>query len=261
MLAQPYDAILFDLDGVLYLGSRPIPGAAEVVATLRTAGKRIVFVTNNSSRTPGDVATHLEDLGIQATPADVETSSHATAELLTNKGIHSAFVIGEEGIRTALTQAGIELRDGDPDRADAVVIGFDREATYADLRAAAVLVAGGAAFIATNADASFPASDGTMWPGAGALLAAVETASGRRAEVVGKPNPPVLEAALRRAGGGRPLMVGDRLDTDIAGAARLGWDSALVLTGIATRAQAERAEFAPTFVLDDLHGLVAAQGG
>jgi HAD superfamily hydrolase (TIGR01457 family) len=260
MLARPYDSILFDLDGVLYLGSGPIRGAAEVVATLRAAGKRIVFVTNNSSRTPDDVATHLEDMGVRADPADVETSSHATAELLTAKGLHSAFVIGETGIRTALTQAGIELRNGEPDHSDAVVIGFDRDANYADLRTAAILVAGGADFIATNADASFPATDGTRWPGAGALLAAVETASGRRAEVVGKPNAPVLEAALRRAGGARPLMVGDRLDTDIAGAARLGWDSALVLTGISTRDQIEGAEFPPTFVLDDLSGLVAAHG-
>jgi phosphoglycolate/pyridoxal phosphate phosphatase family enzyme len=258
MLAEPYDAILFDLDGVLYLGSRPIRGAAEAVAALREAGKRIVFVTNNSSRTPREVAAHLERVGVQADPDDVETSSHATADLLTRNGVRSAFVMGEEGIRSALSQAGIELRDGEPDRADAVVIGFDRGATYAAIRTATLLVSRGADLVATNADASFPAADGTAWPGAGALLAAVETASGRRAEVVGKPNAPVLEAALRRAGGGRPLLVGDRLDTDIAGAGRLGWDSALVLTGIGTRDQIERADFPPTFVLDDLGGLVAA---
>jgi glycerol-1-phosphatase len=256
MLVDPYDALLFDLDGVLYLGSRPIVGAAEVIADLRSAGKRIVFVTNNSSRTADEVAAHLLSVGVKATEGEVETSAHATADLVAGMGLRSTFVVGEEGIRSALSQAGIDVIDGDPPSADAVVIGFDRLADYAKLRTASVLVAAGAAFIATNADASFPAADGTRWPGAGALLAAVETTSGRRAQVVGKPEAPVLEAALRRAGGGRPLMIGDRLDTDIAGASRLGWDSALVLTGISTRAETDGSPHRPTFVLDDLRELV-----
>ena len=261
MLADPYDAILFDLDGVVYLGARSIPGAGEVVASLRAMGKHIVFVTNDSSRTPDEVAERLRAVGVEARPGDVETSALATAEMLGADGVRSAFVVGEEGIRSALIRAGVELRDGDPDTVDVVVIGFDRGADYAKLRRAAILIAAGARFVATNADASFPAADGTRWPGAGALLAAVETTSGRHAEVVGKPNPPVLEAALHRAGGGRPLMVGDRLDTDVAGAARLGWDSALVLTGISTRAQIAEAAHRPTFVLHDLHGLLDESAG
>lgn len=261
MIVDPYDALLFDLDGVLYLGSRPIPAAGEVISSLRAAGKRIAFVTNNSSRTPADVADHLSSVGVQASPEEVETSAHATAEVLTSIGVRSAFVVGEHGIRSALAQAGIEVIDGDPPSADAVIIGFDREADYAKLRTAAVLAAAGAAFFATNADASFPAADGTRWPGAGALLAAVETTSGRRAQVVGKPNAPVFEAALRRAGGGRPLVIGDRLDTDIAGACRLGWDSALVLTGISTRAEALQAQHRPTFIVSDLRELIEGSPG
>ncbi|MGH2631141.1 MAG: HAD-IIA family hydrolase, partial [Actinomycetota bacterium] len=172
----------------------------------------------------------------------------------------SAFVVGEEGIRTALTEAGVAVADGEPARVDAVVVGWDRGADYASLRTASVLVQRGAALVATNPDASFPAADGTNWPGAGALLAVVETTTGVRGEVVGKPNPPVLLAALDRAGGGRPLVIGDRLDTDIAGASACGWDSLLVLTGISTREEAEHGPITPTFVGDDLSVLFDETG-
>lgn len=256
MLADPYDVLLFDLDGVLFLGSRPIPRAGEVVAALRRAGKRVVFVTNNSSRKPEAVAAHLNRMGIEAQAEEVETSALTTATLLAARGIGSAFVVGEEGIRTALFEAGIHVLEGEPAEADAVVVGFDRGVDYDTLRIASVLVAAGSAFVATNADASYPAADGTKWPGAGALVAAIETASGRRAEVVGKPKSPILLAALERGGGGRPLVIGDRLDTDIAGAGALGWESALVLTGISTQEEAEEAGWRPTFVLPDVSALV-----
>src|SRR5439155_23710440 len=145
-----------------------------------------------------------------------------------------AYVIGETGIRTALGQAGIDILEGEPDRADAVVVGWDRSVTYGQLRTAALLVQRGATLVATNGDASYPAPDG-KWPGAGAILAAVTTTTGSPAEAeVGKPNPPLFESALERTGGGRPLVVGDRMDTDVAGAAALGWDSLLVFTGVAT---------------------------
>ena len=256
MLADPYDALLFDLDGVLFLGSSPIPGAGDVVTTLRRAGKRVVFVTNNSSRKPEAVAAHLNEMGVEAHANEVETSALTTASLLAARDIASAFVVGEEGIRDALSHVGIRVLEGEPSEADAVVVGFDRGVDYDKLRIASVLVAAGAAFVATNADASYPAADGTKWPGAGALLAAIETASGHRAEVVGKPKAPMLLAALERAGGGRPLVIGDRLDTDIAGADGLGWESALVLTGISTREESEGAAWRPTFVLADLSALV-----
>ncbi len=137
-----------------------------------------------------------------------------------------------------------------------VVVGWDGGVTYDALRIASVLIEEGAGFVASNADPSFPAADGHAWPGAGAIVAAIETTTGERAEIVGKPYPPLLEAAHRAAGDGRPLLVGDRLDTDIAGAAGLGWDSALVLTGISTREEAAAGLIRPTYVLDDLRDLL-----
>jgi HAD superfamily hydrolase (TIGR01450 family) len=224
VLADPYDAILLDLDGVLYRWPEPISGAAGAVATLRAGGKRIAFVTNNSSRTPEQVVDRLVAAGVEAAPAEVVTSALATATLLGERGVGSVFVIGEEGLRKALADEGIRIVDGRDDRVDAVVVGFDRSADYAKLRDASVLVGRGAALVASNLDGSFPAPGGESWPGAA-------------------------------AGGGRPLVVGDRLDTDIAGAARLGWDSALVLTGSARREDVDGSSWAPTIVVSDLAAL------
>jgi HAD superfamily hydrolase (TIGR01457 family) len=252
MLAERFDAFLFDLDGVLYQGDEPVPGAPEAVAALRALGKGVAFVTNNSSRTPEAVAAKLRSVGIEAVAGEVETSGLTTAALLAERGVPDAYVIGGEGVRRALADAGILVLEGDPDTAGAVVVGFDPEVDYAMLRRASLLVQAGVPFIATNPDASFPAGDGERWPGAGAIVAAVETTTGVRAEVIGKPNPPIFRAALDRAGGGRPLMIGDRLDTDIAGAVAAGWPSFLVLTGISTREDVRAYGFAPTYIWDDL---------
>ena len=255
MLADPYDVILLDLDGVLYRWPEPIPGAAETVAALRKAGKRIAFVTNNSSRTPAQVVERLASVGVDAAAEEVVSSALVTATILAERGTGSAFVIGEEGLVEALTDAGIRVVDAS-EEVDAVVVGFDRGADYTTLKEASVLVQRGVALVASNADPSFPAPGGESWPGAGALLAAIETTTGTRGEVFGKPEAPLFERALASAGGGRALVVGDRLDTDIAGASRLGWDSALVLTGDARREDVESSSWKPTFVLDDLSGLV-----
>ena len=252
MLADRYEAFLLDLDGVVYVGNRAAPGARDALSRLRSTGKRLAFVTNNSSRTPEDVAAHLVSLGIDARPEEVETSALATAALLSERGTGTAFIVGEEGLRRALTDAGIAIEGGEPARVDAVVVGWDRAADYAKLRSASLLVQRGAPLVATNADASYPAPDGERWPGAGALLAAIETTTGARAEVIGKPHAPILRAALARAGGGRPLVIGDRTETDVAGAAALGWDSLLVLTGISTTADAAGAHPVPTHVGADL---------
>ena len=256
MLADPYDAILLDLDGVLYRWPEPIAGAADAVRALREDGKRIAFVTNNSSRTPAQVAERLASVGVDAEPEEVVTSALATASMLTERGIHSAFVVGEEGLLEALADAGIRAVDASSLEVDVVVVGFDRGADYVKLKDASVLVERGVPLVASNADASFPAPGGESWPGAGALLAAIETTTGTHGEVVGKPEPPLFERALASAGGGRPLVVGDRLDTDIAGAVRLGWDSALVLTGAAGREDLEASPWKPTFVIDALADLV-----
>ena len=255
MLAERYDCLLFDLDGVLYRGDRAIEAAPPTMAELRARGVRVVFLTNNSSRTPEQVADKLRSHGIQADPKEVVTSALATAELLAGRGGGRAFVIGMDGVRDALAGAGIEVLDGHPDEADLVVVGFDAEATYERLKTAALLVERGARLVATNADASFPAADG-LWPGAGALLAVVTTTTGAEPEIVGKPFAPLFESGLRRGGGGRPLVVGDRLDTDIAGAVRLGWDTMLVLTGVSTRAEAEAGPVRPTVVAEDVSALL-----
>ena len=256
MIADAYDAFLLDLDGVLYRGDRPIPRAGETVAALRDLGKGLSFVTNNSSRTPEAVVAHLASVGIQAEADEVETSSLTTAAVLSKRGVTSAAVIGEDGLRSALGAAGIQLVAMDAGPA-AVVVGWDRHVTYDDLRAASIAVQRGATLYASNDDASYPAPDGLTWPGAGAILAAIEVGTGVRAEVFGKPNAPILRAALDRAGGGRPLVVGDRIETDIEGAADAGWDSALVLTGISTRDDAGKAPHPPTYVVDDLAALLA----
>jgi glycerol 3-phosphatase-2 len=255
VLADPYDVILLDLDGVLYRWPESIPGAAEAVVALRKAGKRIAFVTNNSSRTPAQVVERLASVGVDAATEEVVSSALVTATILAERGTGSAFVIGEEGLVEALTDAGIRVVDSS-EEVDAVVVGFDRRADYTTLKEASVLVQRGVALVASNADPSFPAPGGESWPGAGALLAAIETTTGTRGEVFGKPEAPLFERALASAGGGRALVVGDRLDTDIAGASRLGWDSALVLTGDARREDVESSSWKPTFVVDDLSGLV-----
>jgi len=257
MLAERYGCILFDLDGVLYRGEDAVPQAPPTMAELRRRGVRPVFLTNNSSRTPRQVADKLRAIGIEADPAEVVTSALATAELLAERGGGRAFVIGQDGVREALTDAGIRVLEGEPEEADLVVVGFDGGATYRSLKRASLLVQRGARLVATNADASYPAADG-LWPGAGALLSVITTTTGAEPEIVGKPFHPLFEAGRRRGGGGRPLVVGDRLDTDIEGAARLGWDTMLVLTGVSGREDVERTGIRPTVIAEDVSALLEA---
>lgn len=259
-LADGYDPLLFDLDGVLFRGTEVVPGGPETLAALRAEGHRLVFVTNNSARTPEAVAEMLRELGYEADPAEVVTSALATAELAGSRGYATAFVIGEEGIRRALAEVGTRVLDGEPERADCVVVGWDRQVTYAKLRRACLLVQRGAALIATNDDRAFPAPDG-LWPGAGALLAVVTTTTGVEAEVVGKPHPLLYRAAVRRIGDGRPLVIGDRPETDIAGANALGWDSVLVLSGVTDAEVARTLEIRPTYVVPDVTALLAPPPG
>jgi len=255
MLAERYDCILFDLDGVLYRGEDAVPSAPPTLAELRRRGVAPVFLTNNSSRTTLQVAEKLGGIGIEAEPGEIVTSALATAELLAERGGGEAFVIGQDGVREALTDAGIRILDGEPEEADLVVVGYDGAATYGSLKRASLLVQRGARLVATNADGSYPAADG-LWPGAGALLAVITTTTGAEPEIVGKPFAPLFEAGRRRGGGGRPLVVGDRLDTDIEGAARLGWDSMLVLTGVSRREDVERLGIAPTVIAEDVSALL-----
>src|SRR5437867_3531674 len=170
MIADRYDAFLFDLDGVLYRGVEKIEGAAEALATLRSLGKGVAFVTNNSSRTPEAIARHLTDLGIEARPNEIETSALATAALLRGRSVASAFVVGGDGLRIALEDAGISVVDDADAAVGAVVVGIDQTFAYADLVKASTLVQRGAALIASNADATYPAANGLTLPGAGAVV-------------------------------------------------------------------------------------------
>jgi len=254
-LADRYDALLFDLDGVLFRGEQTIEGAPEALAALHDAGRRIAFVTNNSARTPEEVAAKLRGHGFDADPQEVVTSAIATAEILSSRGGGSAYVIGERGIREALRSAGILMPDGELSGVDYVVVGWDRTVDYDKLRMASLLLQRGAALIATNADSSYPAPDG-LWPGAGALVSVLTTTTGLRPEVVGKPEAPLFLSALRRTGGQRPLVIGDRLETDIAGAVGLGWDSLLVLSGVTSREDLVASQVHPTYVGRDVSALL-----
>jgi HAD superfamily hydrolase (TIGR01457 family) len=250
-LAGRYDCILLDLDGVIYRGDELISGADRTIHDLRSMGVGLAFLTNNSSRTPEQIGSTLRDLGVEVSPEEIVSSAISTAELLGRRGGGAAFVLGEEGLTTALAGAGVEILDADAERADWVVVGLDRNADYGSFARACLLVERGARLVATNPDTSFPVPEG-LWPGAGALLAVVTETTGEHAEIVGKPNAALFETARDRAGGGRPLVVGDRIDTDIAGAAALGWDSVLVLSGVSSRRDAERSDPAPTYIGNDL---------
>lgn len=248
-----YAGVVLDIDGVVTLGEEPIAGAAAAVEAIRAAGTGLVFVTNNASRTVSEVVDLLARIGISASPDEIVTSPIATA-LLLEPGTR-CLVIGMRGLREALDERGcVEVRE--PAEAEAVVVGINRDLTWDDLRRATLALRGGARFLATNGDRTFPMPDG-LGPGNGAIVAALEVASDRRAEFAGKPAAPMYQTAAARLPEGLLLMVGDRLDTDLSGAAALGWDTALVLTGVATAEDARAVDPPPTFVADSLAALLA----
>lgn len=251
-----YAGVVFDLDGVVHRAGEPLPGAAESVTALRERGVSLVFASNNSSATPEAVAALLSDLGVPATAADVVTSAQAAADLL-DPGTR-CLVIGEEGLRTALADRGC-VETGDWRAAEAVVVGWDRSVTWDDLRRATLALHHGARFIGTNGDRSYPSPEGP-WPGNGAVLAALTAASQHAPEIAGKPHAPLLERAAARLPAGRLLMVGDRHETDVAGAAALGWDTALVLTGVTGPDELAGLDPPPTYVLGELADLLAPPG-
>jgi HAD superfamily hydrolase (TIGR01450 family) len=226
VLAERFDAFLFDLDGVVYLGERPLPRAEESLARLREAGKAVRFLTNDPRPTREEVARKLAGMGVEAREGEVVTSGWATAEHLRKSGVGSAYVVGSPGLASGIRQAGIEVTASG--RPEAVVVGADERTSYRHIRQAAGLIHEGASFVATNPDGSFPTPEGPS-PGAGAIAAAVEAASGRRPVVVGKPNPSMFDAATEGLGAGaRIAMVGDNPETDVLGAHRYGIPAVLV---------------------------------
>jgi HAD superfamily hydrolase (TIGR01450 family) len=246
-LLLPYDQVVLDLDGCVWLGDDAIAGSVAAIEALRGAGKSVAFATNDPRHPTEETVAKLWRLGVQASLADVVTVGGAVQHLLadTRHG-RSAFVIGTQSLRDHVSAAGLTVLNG-TDRAataEVVVLGGTDDLTFEDLKQATLALRAGADFLATGRDPTYPMPDG-LWPGTGAILAAVEIASGRTAEIVGKPQPQLFLTAIDRLGEGRTLVVGDRLDADVAGAAAAGLDAALVLSGGTSAAEADAATTGP----------------
>ncbi len=257
-LWEAYDVALLDLDGVVYVGPDAVPGAAEHLAAATAAGQHLAYVTNNASRTPPEVAAHLRDLGVEVEDRDVVTSAQAAARLLVDRLPAGApvFVIGGRGLEVALTEQGLRPVQDRADDPQAVVSGFHPDLRWSTVITGAILVREGLPWVASNTDATVPTPHGPG-PGNGALVGVVAQFADRQPLVAGKPEPPLFRETTLRVGGERPLVVGDRLDTDIEGARRVGYDSLLVLTGVTDLEQlvAAPADRRPSFVGADLGAL------
>jgi HAD superfamily hydrolase (TIGR01450 family) len=260
-LVDGYDVVIFDLDGVVYLIDRPIPGAVEAVADLHRAGIPVAYATNNASRRAADVAELLSGMGIPATAPEVLTSAGASAALLAQElpAGSRVLVVGAEALRAEVREVGLVPVSTVAEEPVAVVQGYGPEVAWAHLAEASLAVRAGARWYATNTDKTLPSPRGPL-PGNGSLVSVLRTALGRDPDVVvGKPEPGLFVAAAQRIGARRALVVGDRLDTDIEGAVRAGMDSLLVLTGVSGPAEllAAPAYRRPTYVSADLGGLFA----
>jgi glycerol-1-phosphatase len=255
----PYDTFLLDLDGCVWVGDEPTPDAVEAVGALRAAGRRLAFVTNDARHGEEDVVRKLWRLGFQAAREEVVTAGGALQHVLAESGRGTAFVIGSVAVHRHVTDAGLRILNGSDlaDRADVVVVSGHDRFDFAELKGAVQAALHGAELWCTSRDATFPMPDGP-WPATGAVVAAVEAATGMQARSVGKPEPQLFLTALDRLGQGRALVVGDRLDADMAGAHAAGLDGALVLTGASTAAMARDADPAPAFVAATLAELLLA---
>ncbi|MFV2197278.1 HAD-IIA family hydrolase [Nocardiopsis sp. LOL_012] len=234
-LSELYDAMLLDLDGVVYIGSRAVPSAPEAVGKARAAGARVAFVTNNAGRTPARIADHLTELGVAAAPEDVVTSAEAAARLVSDRfpAGSEVLVVGDTGLRQAVWRRGLRPVTVDSGSVVAVVQGYARTLSRDLLDQGALAVSRGALYVASNADATAPNEWG-ITPANGAFVRVIAHATGVEPIVAGKPMRPLHEEGILRTGARNPLIVGDRLDTDIEGATTHGADGLLVLSGVAT---------------------------
>jgi len=257
-LATAYDLLMFDLDGVVYVDGRAVPHAAESIAAARDGDAHVAFITNNASRTPEQVSSQLTELGVAAEPADVVTSSQAAARLLREahgEGSPIAF-LGADGLVEALREAGLEPVEIGDDRAVAIVSGYAPEVRWRVIMHAATLIRNGLPWTATNTDLTLPTGDG-LAPGHGLLVRLISEFAEVEPVVAGKPQRPLLDETRRRVQGEDPLMVGDRLDTDISGAHNAEVDSLLVMTGVTSLGDlvAAPSDQRPTWIGHDLTAL------
>ena len=258
-LADRFDGLLIDLDGVVWIGREPVPGAPQALRALLDAGKRIVFVTNNPGKLPTAYAERLRELGVEVGPEQIVTAGMVAARLAGEAADGGgAFVIGAAALKEMVAATGARLLEGEEAwEADVVVVSGHRGFDYAELLTAKRALDRGAALVATSHDPTMPFPGGEV-PGTGAVLAAVETASGRRAEIAGKPERHLFAMAIDAIGGeGRLAMVGDRISSDIEGGRGAGLETVLVLSGTTSREQAEAADPAPDHVVENLGALLA----
>ncbi len=260
-LTQVYDAALLDLDGVVYVGADAVPGAVESIEDARRNGLRVAYLTNNASRTAREVAQHLRDLGLTADDTDVVTAAEAVAHLVADAVPEGATVllVGGEGLREPLERRGLRCVQSAEEQPAAVVQGFHPDLTWRSLAEAAYAIERGVPWFASNADLTIPTDRGIA-PGNGSLIQAVSNATGQRPTVAGKPERALFDETVERVGARRPLMVGDRFDTDIDGAVNAGIESLAVLTGVGTLPGllALDPDHRPTYVAHDVSGLLEA---
>ena len=247
--------LVTDMDGVLRHGREPMPGLVEFFQFMRQQKVHFVCATNNASVLPEELAERLQGWGADVMPDEIVTSSTATADYLATilPAGSRLYMIGMQGLRVPLAARGFEIAETD---VAAVVVGIDWNCTFDHLKRAAMLIRAGAKFIGTNADRTFPAEEGII-PGNGALLAAIQAATDVPPIVIGKPEPVLYEMSLKRMSAAREatLILGDRLETDVLGAVRLGLKSALVLSGVTTREQLARSDYQPDWVFEDINDL------
>lgn len=254
-LHSSYDGLLFDLDGTLIRGASAVPGAPEALASLDLP---MSFVTNNASKAPADVAQLLCSLGFSAATDQVMTSSQAAVAIAEESLAEGtkALVVGAPAFAELVREAGFEVVSNADEEPEVVFQGLSKELTWAELAEGALAIRAGARWIASNTDTTLPTERGLL-PGNGAFVKAMEVTTGQQPEVAGKPGAEILRRAASAIGSKRPLVIGDRLDTDIAGACAAQMDSLLVLTGVSTEAEAHRADAGsrPTFVAPGLEAL------
>lgn len=258
MLIEPYDAVLFDLDGVVYLGPHPVPHAPESINDLRARGKKIGFVTNNAARSPQTVADHLNELGITCNVTDVVASSQAICQLMVRELGEGArvFVCGSDALADEARKVGFEIVDDHTGHPDAVVQGYDPALDWWKLDEAAWSIQRGAIWYASNTDMTRPSVNGLV-PGAGSQLAALDASVESDPIVAGKPYPPLLNETVTRLETKRPIFVGDRIDTDVEGANNVNMDSFFVFTGVHGKHDLASAPAIrrPTAIGDDLRDM------